>query len=54
MTKYLTVFGWLQDSFAEMERNSAHTLLAGYWKGGEQANARITFDVNSRLGTAGK
>jgi hypothetical protein len=50
----ITVFGWFEDSYTGMERESAHTLLAGYLKGGEQANVPIIFDVISKLGTASK
>ena len=52
MITYLIVFGWIQDSFNGMERESAYSLLAGYLKGGEQANVPIIFNVNSKLGTA--
>ena len=49
---YVTVFGWIEDSYTGMEWGSAHTLLAGYLKGGEQANILIVFDVISKVGTA--
>ena len=37
-----------------MERGSAHLLMAGYLKGGEQANVWIIFDVISKVGRARK
>jgi hypothetical protein len=33
------VFGWLQDSFFGIERESAYNLSVGYLKGAEQAGA---------------
>ena len=35
-----------------MEQGSAHLLMVGYLKGGEQANVQIIFDVISKIGTA--
>ena len=40
------VFGWLQDSFAVIERGSAYNLSAGYLKGAEQAGASATLLLN--------
>ena len=48
------VFGWSNDSYAGKEQESSYTLLAGYVKGGEQAQVDITLDVISLPGTSSK
>ena len=48
------VFGWLQDSFTVIERDSAYNLSAGYLKGAEQAGARMVFNIMTKLQNARK
>jgi hypothetical protein len=49
-----TVFGWFQDSFVGIERESAYNLSVGYIKGAEQAGARLMLNVVTNFGTARK
>ena len=48
------VFGWFQNSFAGIERESPYNLSVGYLKGAEQAGARLMLNVMENLGTARK
>ena len=48
----ITVFGWLRDSFIDVERASTYTLPAGYCKGGEQAGVNISFNIVAQAQTA--
>ncbi len=45
------MFGWLQDSFFGIERESAYNLSVGYIKGAEQAgaDAALTLDVRTNF-----
>ena len=51
----VTVFGWYEISYAGLEQTDAHTLLAGYLKGAEQAGVDIvmTIAVGTAADTAG-
>ena len=49
---FITVFGWLNDSFTAVERMSPHNLKVGYSKGGEQAQVNISFSIISQVQTA--
>ena len=40
------VFGWFQDSFIGIERESAYNLSAGYIRGAEQAGAGAALILN--------
>ena len=48
------VFGWYQESFTGVERESAYVLYAGYQKGGYQAGTEIELRVTSKLDNASK
>ena len=48
------MFGWFQDSFVGIERESPYNLSVGYLKGAEQAGARLMLNVRENLGTARK
>ena len=48
------VFGWFQNSFVGIERESPYNLSVSYLKGAEQAGARLMFNVMENLGTARK
>ena len=49
-----TVFGWFQNSFAGIERETSYNLFVGYLKGAELADARLMFNVMPKFGTASK
>ena len=48
------VFGWFQNSFIGIERESPYNLSVGYLKGAEQAGVRLMLNVMKNLGTARK
>ena len=50
------MFGWFQDSFVEMEQETALNVSAGYLKGAEQAGdgARMMLNVVRTFGSASK
>ena len=48
------MFGWFQNSFVGIERESPYNLSVGYLKGAEQADARLMLNVMENLGTARK
>ena len=43
---YIAVFGWFQDSFAGIERESPYILSVGYLKGAEQAGTSAALMLN--------
>ena len=48
------MFGWFEDSFIGIERESPYNISVGYLKGAEQAGARLMLNVMENLGTARK
>lgn len=50
------VFGWVQESLSEIEKDSPYNLTVGYLKGAEQVgvDAQLTLNVMIRRGSAGQ
>lgn len=49
-----TVFGWFQDSFVGIERETPYSLSVGYLKGTDQAgtSAELMLNIMTKFGNA--
>ena len=51
---YVTVFGWVEDSFTGVERGAGYTVQAGYQKGSDLLPTNILFSVTDEPVDASK